>query len=84
MNTSRCRVCGATWGMTTKTMHCVTCHATFTTPNNCDRHQRGTKADPAWRCRPPSSVGLVEKANSFGTPVWRSPGPTDEGGEDDA
>lgn len=78
MSTSRCRHCGAEWGMATKTMHCVTCHETFSTPSNCDRHQRGTKADPGWRCREPQAVGLVASTNACGTTVWKMPGPDEE------
>jgi hypothetical protein len=73
--TSRCRKCGATWGMATKTMHCVTCHETFSTPANCDRHQHAKRDGTPWGCRPPAADGLVAEPNPYGTMVWHLPGP---------
>lgn len=78
---THCKTCHTTWSLGTKVTHCVTCHETFSTDSNCERHQRSTKADPTWGCRPPESVGLVRATRAFGDYVltyWRMPGISDE------
>lgn len=72
---THCHQCHATWGLATKTTHCVTCHETFSTPRNCDDHQKASRRDGrAFGCRPPAAVGLVATPNAHGTPVWHQPG----------
>lgn len=67
--TSRCR--DTLGGIGTRAAHCTVCHATFTTPNNYDRHQRSDKDNPerVW-CVPPARVGLERKRNGR----WGMPG----------
>lgn len=36
-----------------RTIHCITCHETFTAPSALDRHRAN------YQCRPPADVGLV-------------------------
>lgn len=69
-----CRHCSTTWtGL--KIAHCATCHRTFTTPANFDRHRAGirengrTVVQPG-ECHDPALNGLV--LNDRGQ--WAAPG----------
>lgn len=71
---SHCRHCHATWRIGTRTIHCVICHETFTTPGNLDAHKTTGNA-----CVPPGSLvdgrgqpRLRAEPNAWGTLVWRS------------
>lgn len=57
-----CSGCDNTWSGL-RMAHCPTCHLTFSTPTNFDRHRIGTKVPLV--CCPPEDVGLV--ANDYGT-----------------
>lgn len=67
----RCGGCGGTWSAL-GAAHCATCHTTFSTAGNFDRHR--TSARKADGCLPPASDGFV--LNSRGT--WGLPGRDDE------
>jgi hypothetical protein len=54
-----------------KMCHCASCHETFSTEHNFDRHRK--KKSEAGGCIPPADVGLV--CNSRGT--WKMPGEKD-------
>ncbi len=65
---SGCR-CGATWGGA-NTSHCsaASCHQTFSTVANFDKHWKGDEH------RTPASVGLVLSERGY----WGAPPPTPE------
>ena len=61
---THCPECGATWRMSTNANHCVKCHLTFATLDAGYRlHTDKGHPDP-------STVGLVEQNNRWGTPEW--------------
>lgn len=66
MNT--CGGCLARWSGHTKA-HCGSCHRTFSTVGNFDRHR--SKDGERGSCLHPASVGLVERGGL--DPVWSMP-----------
>jgi hypothetical protein len=70
---THCRTCHATWNLGTRTTHCVSCHETFSTPGNCDAHQRPAKGEKGLHCRPPAQAGLEARENAHATRTWVRP-----------
>lgn len=70
-NLSHCRRCHASWRIGTRTIHCVMCHRTFTTPGVLDNHKttRNECIDPATLT---GRKAMRTERNAYGTPVWRS------------
>ena len=68
---SHCRRCHAGWRIGTRTIHCVKCHRTFTTPGVLDMHKvKGNECvDPASLT---GSKAMRAEPNAWGTMVWRS------------
>jgi hypothetical protein len=68
---TRCKACPATWtGL--GIAHCASCHETFTTVSNFDRHRAGSRVRGlvAGECNAPDDAGLV--LNERGQ--WAMPG----------
>jgi hypothetical protein len=62
---THCAECGNTWKRTSRICECVRCHILFGGSAGADQHI--TRAGHVH----PSTVGLVETVNEFGSTVWR-------------
>lgn len=67
----RCRGC-TNWWTGSSAHHCNSCHATFTTIGNFDKHRSGGYEEGR-HCVDPATVGLVP-AKRMWPNVWSAPG----------
>jgi hypothetical protein len=69
--TNMCGKCPATWSGAVM-CHCRSCHQTFSTPSNFDKHRAGSKNGEfkVGECSLPSLRGLVLNGRGY----WAAPG----------